>query len=129
MIAGRQSPSVSAQSPPCRRNRFPSCASVTSAFSRSISHDVTSGGRLWSFSTTPATSSASSYRTACAAFFDFQESGDQVIRRRVYGRPPTMSEDAASLRRVIAAASLGTLFEWYDFYLYGSLAVFFGGLF
>jgi MFS family permease len=35
----------------------------------------------------------------------------------------------ASLRRVIAAASLGTLFEWYDFYLYGSLAVFFGGLF
>jgi MFS family permease len=35
----------------------------------------------------------------------------------------------AALRRVIAAASLGTLFEWYDFYLYGSLAVFFGGLF
>jgi MFS family permease len=30
---------------------------------------------------------------------------------------------------VIFAASLGTLFEWYDFYLYGSLAVFFGGLF
>ncbi|MDP9035818.1 MAG: MHS family MFS transporter [Myxococcota bacterium] len=27
------------------------------------------------------------------------------------------------------AASLGTLFEWYDFYLYGSLAVFFSGLF
>jgi len=25
-------------------------------------------------------------------------------------------------RRVIAAASLGTMFEWYDFYLYGSLA-------
>ncbi len=37
--------------------------------------------------------------------------------------------DSASLRRVIVAASLGTLFEWYDFYLYGSLAVFFGGLF
>jgi MFS family permease len=37
--------------------------------------------------------------------------------------------DAATLRRVIFAASLGTLFEWYDFYLYGSLAVFFGGLF
>jgi len=33
------------------------------------------------------------------------------------------------LRRVILASSLGTLFEWYDFYLYGSLAVFFGGLF
>src|SRR5215470_15754338 len=36
---------------------------------------------------------------------------------------------AASLRRVILASSLGTLFEWYDFYLYGSLAVFFGELF
>jgi MFS family permease len=35
----------------------------------------------------------------------------------------------AQLRRIIFAASLGTLFEWYDFYLYGSLAVFFGGLF
>ncbi|MEO5727247.1 MAG: MFS transporter, partial [Byssovorax sp.] len=37
--------------------------------------------------------------------------------------------DAASLRKIIFAASLGTLFEWYDFYLYGSLAVFFGELF
>ena len=37
--------------------------------------------------------------------------------------------DDKTLRSVILAASLGTLFEWYDFYLYGSLAVFFGGLF
>jgi MFS family permease len=28
-------------------------------------------------------------------------------------------------RRVIVAASLGTVFEWYDFFLYGSLAAFF----
>ncbi len=34
-----------------------------------------------------------------------------------------------TIRRVLVASSLGTLFEWYDFYLYGSLAVFFGGLF
>jgi MFS family permease len=34
--------------------------------------------------------------------------------------------DKATLRRVIVASALGTLFEWYDFYLYGSLAVFFG---
>ena len=33
------------------------------------------------------------------------------------------------LRRVLVASSLGTLFEWFDFYLYGALAVFFGGLF
>src|SRR5688500_12759734 len=37
--------------------------------------------------------------------------------------------DRGTLRRVIFASSLGTLFEWYDFFLYGSLAVFFGGLF
>jgi MFS family permease len=40
-----------------------------------------------------------------------------------------MTTDRTPLRRVIVASSLGTLFEWYDFYLYGSLAVFFGGLF
>ncbi len=33
------------------------------------------------------------------------------------------------LWKLIFASSLGTLFEWYDFYLYGSLAVFFGDLF
>lgn len=44
------------------------------------------------------------------------------------GSDETLS-DARTRRRVILAASLGTLFEWYDFFLYGSLAVFFGGLF
>lgn len=37
--------------------------------------------------------------------------------------------DKATLRRVIIASALGTVFEWYDFYLYGSLAVFFGAKF
>jgi MFS family permease len=32
-------------------------------------------------------------------------------------------------RLVIIASSLGTVFEWYDFYIYGTLAVFFGKLF
>lgn len=32
-------------------------------------------------------------------------------------------------RRVIFASSLGTVFEWYDFYLYAILAPFFAGLF
>ena len=32
-------------------------------------------------------------------------------------------------RRVIIASSLGTVFEWYDFYLYGSLAVVIGAKF
>ena len=30
---------------------------------------------------------------------------------------------------VIVASALGTVFEWYDFYIYGTLAAFFGKLF
>ena len=37
--------------------------------------------------------------------------------------------DKTSARKVIFASSIGTVFEYYDFYLYGTLAVFFGGLF
>ncbi len=35
----------------------------------------------------------------------------------------------ADERRVIVASSVGTIFEWYDFYLYAILAPFFAGLF
>jgi MFS family permease len=38
-------------------------------------------------------------------------------------------DDASRMRLVVIAASLGTVFEWYDFFLYGSLAVFFSALF
>jgi MFS family permease len=34
-----------------------------------------------------------------------------------------------NIRRVITAASLGTMFEWYDFYIFGILATQFGKLF
>src|SRR3954469_14963920 len=37
--------------------------------------------------------------------------------------------DAASERRVIIASSVGTVFEWYDFYLYAILAPFFAAVF
>src|ERR1700745_3002985 len=37
--------------------------------------------------------------------------------------------DARAERRVIVASSVGTVFEWYDFYLYAILAPFFAGLF
>jgi len=40
-----------------------------------------------------------------------------------------LTDEAARTRLVLVASSLGTVFEWYDFFLYGSLAVFFGGLF
>ncbi len=35
----------------------------------------------------------------------------------------------ATMRKVIVASSVGTIFEYYDFYLYGTLAVFFGQMF
>ncbi len=40
------------------------------------------------------------------------------------GRPMTAAE-----KKVILASSLGTVFEWYDFYLYGSLAAIIGAKF
>src|SRR5204862_6596497 len=43
------------------------------------------------------------------------------------GRTDTI--DSAAERRVIFASSLGTVFEWYDFYLYAILAPFFATLF
>jgi MFS family permease len=44
-------------------------------------------------------------------------------------KPSAVASEPPKIRRVIFASSLGTLFEWYDFYLYGSLASFFGSLF
>jgi hypothetical protein len=43
--------------------------------------------------------------------------------------PLSGGELRAQHRRVIFASSLGTVFEWYDFYLYGILAAFFAKLF
>src|SRR5437660_11629514 len=40
--------------------------------------------------------------------------------------PPVQREEE---KRVIFASSLGTVFEWYDFYLYATLAPFFASLF
>ncbi len=40
---------------------------------------------------------------------------------------PSLS--STGVKRVIFASSLGTVFEWYDFYLYATLAPFFAGLF
>ncbi|HEX6833775.1 MAG TPA: MFS transporter, partial [Rudaea sp.] len=42
------------------------------------------------------------------------------------GQGPNLSSGHA---RVIAASSIGTVFEWYDFYLYGSLTSIIAGKF
>jgi len=41
---------------------------------------------------------------------------------RVPSPAPPRTLTASEIRRVIFASSLGTMFEWYDFYLFGSLA-------
>src|SRR5438093_9660785 len=51
-----------------------------------------------------------------------------AIDATVLGVPDRVLGKAAE-RRVIFASSLGTVFEWYDFYLYATLAPFFAALF
>ncbi len=46
-----------------------------------------------------------------------------------YVAPGERMVTKAEERRVIVASSVGTVFEWYDFYLYAILAPFFAGLF
>lgn len=38
-------------------------------------------------------------------------------------------EKERSMRSLVMASSVGTVIEWYDFFLYGSLAIFFARLF
>src|SRR6185295_17704475 len=45
------------------------------------------------------------------------------------GGSVTASIPRSEVRKVIFASSLGTVFEWYDFYLYATLAPFFAALF
>ncbi len=45
------------------------------------------------------------------------------------GTAPTTALSSSAIRKVIFASSLGTVFEWYDFYIYATLAPFFATLF
>ena len=45
------------------------------------------------------------------------------------GAAPHREPTAAELRLVIGASSAGTIFEWYDFFIYGTLAAIIGGTF
>jgi MFS family permease len=44
-------------------------------------------------------------------------------------RHPEIKPDAADIRLVIGASSAGTVFEWYDFFIYGTLATIIGKAF
>ena len=48
---------------------------------------------------------------------------------RTFIRPSVVFVSPAEHRKVVFASSLGTVFEWYDFYLYATLAPFFAVLF
>ena len=50
-----------------------------------------------------------------------------IATERPYSRIQEITE--AEQRKVVIASSLGTVFEWYDFYLYGSLAAVIGSHF
>jgi hypothetical protein len=58
---------------------------------------------------------------------------DSFSKTPATARPAGAAADRVALtkeeRRVIFASSLGTVFEWYDFYLYATLAPFFAALF
>ncbi len=51
------------------------------------------------------------------------------MAQRTSSSPSEAPIEGSALSRILVASSLGTLFEWYDFYLYGTLAIFFGDLF
>jgi len=53
----------------------------------------------------------------------------QVIRTRHQGVPDIIHIRPKELRKVTFASSVGTVFEWYDFFLYATLAPFFAVLF
>src|SRR6185369_16255759 len=59
--------------------------------------------------------------TACRGRWPPSTTGDNPMATSTAARPMTGEE-----KKVIFASSLGTVFEWYDFYLYGSLAAIIG---
>lgn len=48
--------------------------------------------------------------------------GDGASIERVDGETVSAGPSASDIRLVITASSLGTVFEWYDFFIYGTLA-------
>src|SRR5690349_24218870 len=51
------------------------------------------------------------------------------VKKRGFMEEESIKSVGTEERKVIFASSLGTVFEWYDFYLYATLAPFFAALF
>jgi MFS family permease len=74
------------------------------------------------------------YETATTSIPDLENDNDQdnVMSDIASEYEAGLSRDKAlppTRRKVVVAASLGTIFEWYDFFVYGSLAAVFSVLF
>ena len=86
-------------------------------------------GRSYAYAAEIADTERRRMAFAGGAFFLKRLRGDKHMSmasttERVTPRPMTKEE-----KKVILASSLGTVFEWYDFYLYGSLAAVIGAQF
>src|SRR3989441_740441 len=57
------------------------------------------------------------------------EMADHAKAKKGFFEEESVKSFKTEERRVIFASSLGTVFEWYDFYLYATLAPFFAALF
>ena len=67
--------------------------------------------------------------SALRVFPSVHERTMSVSSRAAPGGSGQHTISSAEERRVIVASSVGTVFEWYDFYLYATLAPFFAALF
>src|SRR5437868_15331413 len=59
----------------------------------------------------------------------YKKGGSMAEAKRGMFEESSVASMGTEERRVIFASSLGTVFEWYDFYLYAVLAPFFAALF
>src|SRR5213082_1486014 len=53
----------------------------------------------------------------------------EQVKKKGFMEEESIKSIGTEERKVIFASSLGTVFEWYDFYLYATLAPFFAALF
>src|SRR3546814_18564730 len=71
----------------------------------------------------------------CLATSKEERAFDKLMTTGAWGSIGCMSEaviyqpSAKDIRMVIAASSAGTIFEWYDFFIYGTLAASIGKAF
>ncbi len=88
-----------------------------------VAHPPARAGRAWHARRT--CSSACPSRVTCTDAQQFRNRGYNDVTELMVAR----SAGLRPHRKVIFASSLGTVFEWYDFYLYATLAPFFAALF